>query len=210
MLELNRIYNEDCLGERGMRLIADKSVDLIVIDPPYNIGKDRRWDKWKTVESYVEWMGHVFKGCERVLKDNGSFYFFHNDFLQIVELQKWLGENTPFRFKQLITWNKIHERFKNRGFVQQRLSIDGMRNYYNGFTEYCLYYTFQDETGLEAVTEEYIKPNNPMARYLQEEIARSGATRRELSSLFPSRTGGLPWLAGCAGTRAIRYMHVVR
>ena len=33
MLELNRIYNEDCL--EGMKRIPDKSVDLIVTDPPY-------------------------------------------------------------------------------------------------------------------------------------------------------------------------------
>ena len=78
------IYNNDCLLE--MKSIPDNSVDLVLIDPPYNIGKDKRWDKWKTVEEYVEFMGKAFKECERVLKHNGSFYFFHNDFLQIVEL----------------------------------------------------------------------------------------------------------------------------
>lgn len=33
MLELNKIYNQDCL--EGMKLIDDKSIDLIVTDPPY-------------------------------------------------------------------------------------------------------------------------------------------------------------------------------
>jgi site-specific DNA-methyltransferase (adenine-specific) len=33
MIELNRIYNEDCL--EGMRRISDKTVDLIITDPPY-------------------------------------------------------------------------------------------------------------------------------------------------------------------------------
>lgn len=33
MIELNRIYNEDCL--EGMKRIPDKSIDLIVTDPPY-------------------------------------------------------------------------------------------------------------------------------------------------------------------------------
>ena len=143
------LYLGDCLIE--LKKIEDKTIDLILIDPPYNIGKDKKWDKWKTVDAYVEFMGQVFKECQRVLRDNGSFYFFHNDFLQIVELQNWINKNTNFVFKQLITWNKIHEDFKNHGYVQQRLSIDMMRNYYNGFTEYCLYYTFQDETGLSKV-----------------------------------------------------------
>lgn len=32
-MELNKIYNEDCL--KGMENIPDKSIDLIVTDPPY-------------------------------------------------------------------------------------------------------------------------------------------------------------------------------
>jgi site-specific DNA-methyltransferase (adenine-specific) len=35
-LELNRIYNMDCL--EGMREIPDKSIDLVITDPPYGIG----------------------------------------------------------------------------------------------------------------------------------------------------------------------------
>ena len=33
MIELNKIYNEDCL--EGMKRIPDESVSLIVTDPPY-------------------------------------------------------------------------------------------------------------------------------------------------------------------------------
>lgn len=33
MLELNKIYNMDCL--EGIRMIDDKSIDLVVTDPPY-------------------------------------------------------------------------------------------------------------------------------------------------------------------------------
>ena len=36
MVEINTIYNEDCL--EGMRRMPDGSVDLIVCDPPYVIG----------------------------------------------------------------------------------------------------------------------------------------------------------------------------
>ena len=143
-----KLYQGDCL--ELLKNIPNKSINLVLIDPPYNIGKDK-WDKWDTVEDYVEFMGKVFLEIQRVLKDNGSFYFFHNDFMQIVELQNFINKNTDFIFRQLITWNKIHEDFKNYGYVQQRLSVDMMRNYYNGFTEYCLYYTFHDETGLSKV-----------------------------------------------------------
>jgi site-specific DNA-methyltransferase (adenine-specific) len=151
-----------------MAELEDNSVNLVVMDPPYNIGKDH-WDK---VDNYVGWMGKVFTECERVLKDNGSLYFFHNDFLQIVDLQQWLNNHSGLIFKQLITWNKIKEDFKNIGFVQQRLSIDMQRNYYNGFTEYCLYYTFQDESGLKTLNNDkslYL----PLKKYVIESIGEN-------------------------------------
>ncbi len=192
---INQIICGDCLDV--MRELPDKSIHLIATDPPYNIGK-AEWDK---IPNYIEWLGTVFLECQRVLRDNGSFYFFHNDFLQIVDLQKWIGENTDFVFKQLITWCKIDPRFKNYGFVQQRLSNGTARNYYSGFTEYCLFYTFQDETGLELITEKHVKPRHPFAKYLQEEFKKAGVNNREIAALFPSRTGGLTgcvsnWLNG--------------
>ena len=140
------IYNGDCLSI--FKDIEDKSVNLVLIDPPYNIGKDKKWDKWKTVNEYVEFMGKVFKECQRVSKDNGSFYFFHNDFLQIVELQNYINKNTNFVFKQLLIWDKFNGSKWNQ--LNAIVYSDGNRNYPKQ-AEYCLYYTFQDETGLSKV-----------------------------------------------------------
>ena len=33
MLEINKIYNMDCI--EGMKLIPDNSIDCIITDPPY-------------------------------------------------------------------------------------------------------------------------------------------------------------------------------
>jgi site-specific DNA-methyltransferase (adenine-specific) len=134
------LYNDDCLSK--FKDIPDKSVDLVLIDPPYNIGKDV-WDKWPTVEAYVEFMGQVFLECQRVLKDNGSFYFFHNDFLQIVELQNWINKNTDFVFKQLLVWDKFNG--VKPGTKGRNCTFSNQRNWAK-CAEYCLYYTFQDET----------------------------------------------------------------
>ena len=154
------LYRGDCL--EVMRTLPDKSVNLIVIDPPYNIGKDKRWDKWKTVNAYVAFMGEVFLECQRLLKDNGSFYFFHNDFLQIVELQNWLNKNSKFVFKQLITITK-----SNNSFIKDLYgSQEHFRNYIN-INEYCLYYTFQDETGLTTIMLDVNNFSN-LRRYFKE------------------------------------------
>ena len=129
------LINGDCLEE--LKKIEDKTVNLILIDPPYNI-KKAKWDTWKTVDEYVGFMGEVFKELERVLKDNGSFYFFHNDFLQVAELQYWIRQNTKFVFNSFIIWDKGDFRalsWKNPS------KDNNLRSWFNT-CEYCLYYTF--------------------------------------------------------------------
>lgn len=42
MIELNKIYNEDCL--EGMKRIPDGSVSLIVTDPPLFVRQYGGWD----------------------------------------------------------------------------------------------------------------------------------------------------------------------
>ena len=68
-MELNRIYNEDCL--EGMKRIPDKSVDLIVTSPPYFLKKsyeiDWTWNKFDFL------MRSVFENVERILKPGGYF-----------------------------------------------------------------------------------------------------------------------------------------
>ena len=62
--------------------LPENSIDLAPLDIPYNIGK-AKWDKWKTKESYIAWIGEVVLSVQRVLKDTGSLYLFHNDMMQI-------------------------------------------------------------------------------------------------------------------------------
>lgn len=138
------LYHGDCL--EVMQDIPDKSIDLILTDPPYNIGK-AKWDK---IPNYIEWCGKWFKECERLLKDNGSFYFWHNDMVQIAQLVEWIRQNTRFVFKQMVVWNKRFNGSPSKGFLDGFVEVGGLRNYQQ-MCEYCLFYTFQDETGLTTV-----------------------------------------------------------
>ncbi|MBN2456738.1 MAG: adenine-specific DNA-methyltransferase [Sedimentisphaerales bacterium] len=69
------IYHGDAL-EVLKAEIASESIDLIFIDPPYNIGKKFAGfhDKWTSDESYAEWAYQWIDECVRVLKSNGSLY----------------------------------------------------------------------------------------------------------------------------------------
>lgn len=56
--------------------IDDESIDLIFIDPPYNIGKNfnGRKDKWACDKDYLDWSYNWLKLCIRKLKKNGNLY----------------------------------------------------------------------------------------------------------------------------------------
>lgn len=61
-MELNKIYNEDCLV--GMKRIPDKSVDMILADLPYGTTRN----KWDSIIPLDE----LWKQYERIIKDNGA------------------------------------------------------------------------------------------------------------------------------------------
>jgi site-specific DNA-methyltransferase (adenine-specific) len=182
-LDMIRLYNQDCL--EAIREIESNSIDLVLTDPPYNIKKDT-WDKWSTQEEYVSWCGQWIKQVERVLKDNGSFYWFHNDMMQIIKIMDWIEKNTNFVFKQFITWNKYFENMKSLGFAKRRLSISQSRNYYNGFTEYILFYTFQDESGLKKVKHD-ISNFQSLRSYFKEYQAALGLKIKDINRTLGHR-----------------------
>ncbi len=159
------IYHGDCL-----EIMPElEPVNLIPTDPPYNINK-AEWDK---IPDYLEWYGKWLLACQDTLKDNGSFCFFHNDIPTIARLITWIEENTRFVFKQFITWNKYFQGSKNEGFCKRRLSNNESRNFYGAFTEYCLFYTFQNKTGLAQI---YNNPDcfKPIRTYLKKNRIHAG------------------------------------
>ena len=60
----------------GLSCVLDNSVDLIFIDPPYNIGKkfDSSIDKWSSDDKYLTWCYKWIDECINKLKSSGSLY----------------------------------------------------------------------------------------------------------------------------------------
>lgn len=70
MLELNQIYNIDCL--QGFKQIDDNSIDLIFTSPPYNFDMNySEYDDKKKWNEYFDWLNKVWIECKRVLKSGG-------------------------------------------------------------------------------------------------------------------------------------------
>ena len=108
-MELNKIYNEDCL--EGMKRIPDGSVDLIVTDPPYliNYKTGHRKDKAHRFNDVIlnddneQLITDYVKECYRILKEDSAMYLFCSshkvDFFKR-ELEK------EFSIKNMIIWVK--------------------------------------------------------------------------------------------------------
>jgi DNA modification methylase len=103
-IELNKIYNMDCL--EGMKLIPDKSINLIIIDPPYFGIVKNSWDnQWKTEKEYLDWFEERIIEFKRIIKVNGSIYCwgcFGENNLVFAKLS--LIFEQYFKFKNWITW----------------------------------------------------------------------------------------------------------
>ncbi|MFN5891191.1 MAG: DNA methyltransferase, partial [Dolichospermum sp.] len=71
----NRIFHGDAVSIISNH-IPSESIDLIFVDPPYNIGKKfaNFHDKWDSEEEYVNWSYKWLDECIRTLKPNGTIY----------------------------------------------------------------------------------------------------------------------------------------
>ena len=69
------LHNADCLDV--MRGMEAGSVDAIVTDPPYFRVNGEDWDnQWDDANHFIEWVGQLCEQFQRILKPNGSLYFF--------------------------------------------------------------------------------------------------------------------------------------
>lgn len=116
MLELNKIYNEDCI--EGMKKIADKSVDLVVTDPPYNISKANNlktmgrsgidFGEWDKNFDDIGYMNELFRVCK-----NGANIVVFCDWKRISYIVNGL-ESVGFIVKDMIRMVKSNPMPRNR------------------------------------------------------------------------------------------------
>ena len=102
-MEVNRIYNEDCL--EGMNRIPDKSVDMILCDLPYGTTAC----KWDTIIPFEP----LWEQYERVIKDNGAIVLFGTE-----PFSSFLRTSNIKRYRYDLIWEK--SRFTNFLFVKKQ------------------------------------------------------------------------------------------
>ena len=115
-MRLNYIDNTDCL--EGLAQIPDHSVDVIVTDPPYFLSMGHAGSKTNAQQSVqlnsnrafndlaicTPFYKQLFAEYARVLKEDGSFYFF-TDFRGYAYYFPLINAALPVR--NLIVWDKM-------------------------------------------------------------------------------------------------------
>lgn len=105
---LNKTINQNLFDV--LDLLPNNFVDLLIIDPPYNLQKyfnTTRFGK-KSIEDYAEWIDVFISKLKRTLKQDGTLYFC-SDWHSSISVQMIL--NKYFKIRNRITW----EREKGRG-----------------------------------------------------------------------------------------------
>lgn len=120
MTEYNLIFG-DALVE--LKKLPDSSVDLIVADPPYNLGKDygKTKDNLEKTE-YLEFSKEWLAECNRLLKPNGSIYIFMG-IRYISYIYQILEDDLGLDFQNWIVWHYTQGLGKKKGFSSRHDDI---------------------------------------------------------------------------------------
>lgn len=118
---INKITNIDCF--EGFKTIEDKSIDLIVTSPPYNLGIE--YDMYNDrlpLNEYLKTIEELSKELFRIVKDDGRICINiavdgkidpdNDEKIDILYKVKDLFYKTGFKYREQIFWDK--ENLKSR------------------------------------------------------------------------------------------------
>ena len=122
MIELNKIYNQDCI--EFIKTLPNNSVDLIIADPPYYKICGEFDFIWKDVNEYIEWCKKWILECSRILKNTGSFYLWgaigYNNGYPLPKLVIWIEEEKIFKIINWITQRNSRGIGSKKGYMSAR------------------------------------------------------------------------------------------
>jgi site-specific DNA-methyltransferase (adenine-specific) len=105
---IGKIINQDFF--EAVNYLPNQSVDLLILDPPYNMQKNFNGRKFKemTIDEYTVWIENVIRQLRPLLKEDASVYFC-SDWKTSTSVHLVLEKY--FHVRNRITW----EREKGRG-----------------------------------------------------------------------------------------------
>lgn len=114
------LVNQNCFD--FLKTVPDKSVDLVLIDPPYEVSRDTNFqsgeakgkdtDRFRVSMNFGDWDNNftgldlVIKECHRLLKDGGTLICFY-DLWKLTTLKGYF-ELANFKQLRFIEWVKTN------------------------------------------------------------------------------------------------------
>lgn len=117
-LSLNEVHCIDCI--EGLKRMPSTSVDVLVCDPPYNIGKDfgNQSDKQEQGD-YLAWCEEWIRESYRVMKPSGLCYIFgFSETLSLIHANMVLNGNYKWRVRWLV-WHYTNKTRPTLNFWQR-------------------------------------------------------------------------------------------
>lgn len=194
------LYQGDCFDY--FRQIPDSSVDLVLTDPPYNMGvatvKNGKAivNSWDKIDDYINWSLKWLSESARVLKPQGVLYFFHNGIDQIAEILHEVRQRTPLVLVSFCVWDKGRS-YRAQSWHRRR--DGGLRSWFP-VCEYCLhFFNCHDgggpagKTGLERILS---NPAcfAPLKKWYAAEKERLGLTSHDIAAHYTKVTGKKPYM----------------
>ena len=129
----HRVIIDDAV--RVLKRIPDSSIQLILVDPPYNLDLDY----WDTFENYLDWAKTWLDEIYRVLSESGNCVIFggfqYQDLKKgdLLEILHYTRHSTDLRFVNLIIWYyrngmSAHRFFANRH--EEAIWLSKTKKYY--------------------------------------------------------------------------------
>jgi DNA modification methylase len=108
---LNEVAVGDCI--EGMRLLPDRSVDVAIIDPPYNLGKGARWGWDRSVS--LPGFGGAWQKAMQAWDDHTLMDYFQFTLAWLAEVKRVVKPAGSF-------W--VHGTYHNVGMVNFALQLE--------------------------------------------------------------------------------------
>ena len=127
------VYIQDAV--KFLKTLPDSSVQLVLIDPPYNL----ELDYWDSFPNYLDWAKQWIDEIYRIMSDNGNCVIFggfqFQDLKQgdLLEILYYVRHNTNLRLINLIIWYykngmSAHRYFANRH--EEAIWLSKTKKYY--------------------------------------------------------------------------------
>lgn len=187
MIDLNKIYTEDCL--ETMARMTDNFVDLVITSPPYNIGKNYV-GHLDNLDNYLEWLTIRLKEAIRVSQatwinlgyrklNNGNIPIAFQVFQDLLDTGAYLMQHIVWEYGAGMTYKK---RFNHR------------KEDWLWFVKNPKSYTFNPNLVREAELTKYKndKRNNPSGKLPSDvwyfpHIAGNFRERKNHPAMFPEK-----------------------